>query len=152
MRDDFELNADILLKHGLIESNNRLDSFDGRVDSLKITAYGEFMLGALSKAFTYLELVCLDSAIAEQSTANEISQLSVDEYYLHLKHDRMGRIRSRIQKAEVFLTYLSDEERRELDLFKVHDDRRITPQMSEAFVKERQRVLKSAKRNTLRPT
>lgn len=147
MREDFEMNIDLLLKHSLVEANNRLEEFDARVDSVKITSYGEFMLNALSRAFTYIELVSHDCAVADQPIANAVAEYSNEDYQLYLRHERMERVRKRIEKTDHFLTYLEKEEEREIDLFKIHDYPRIVLPMRKAFDLEKTKVLKSAKRN-----
>ena len=147
MREDFEINLNVLLQHGFVEANNRLDEFSAKVDSIKITAYGEFMLNALSKAFTYIELVCVDCGMADQGNSNEIAECSNDEYRLYLSYDRMARIQKRLYKADAFLKYLEREEQREIQLFKIHDQARIATSMRSMFDSERIRVLKSARRN-----
>lgn len=146
MPDDFRLNMDVLLKNGLIEANNRLDEFSSNVDSVRISAYGLFMLNAMPRSFTYIELVSVDCAIAELATANAIATLSNEEFDLHTAHRRFDRVRKRLDKAETFLAYLHREELREQDLFRSHDAVRISPSMLQAFQDERTRVLKSAKR------
>lgn len=146
MREDLELNLDMLLKHGLVEANNRLDEFSPRVDSVRITPYGLFMLNAMPRSFTYVELVSVDCAIADPETANTIGSLSNDEYILHVSHRRFERVRKRLDKADSFLKYLEDEEQRERDLFKAHDAALFTASMREAFTAEREKVLKSARR------
>jgi GTPase SAR1 family protein len=148
MKEDFDQNMNMLLKHALVESNNRLEEFDGRVDSVKITVYGEFVLNVLCKAFTYFELVCTDCAISDQLTSNTIAALSSDDYSLYLQYERMERIKRRIEKADVFLMYLESEEQRERDIFRTHDSTNFTASIRAAFQIERLRVYKSAKRNT----
>ncbi len=147
MREDFELNLDMLLRHGFVEANNRLDEFSVKVDSIKITAYGLFMLNALSKAFTYLELICSDCAIADQGTANSIAALSNDDYRLYVSYEKMKRVRTRIEKADVFICYLEKEEDREVELFKIYDLPKLSAGMRLSFNSEKLRVLRSAKRN-----
>jgi GTPase SAR1 family protein len=147
MREDFEANMDMLLRHGLIEASNRLDEFDSRVDSVKITAYGEFMLNALSRAFTYIELVCLDCAIADASVSNALTEYANDDYRLYIAHERMERVRQRIEKADIFLRYLEREEEREVELYNIHDYPKIVVPMRKAFDVEKIRVLKSAMKN-----
>lgn len=148
MAEDFDLNMDMMLKFGLIESNNRLDEFDARVDQIKITAYGEFMLSELSLAFTYLELVSLDCAIADPGIASSVSNYSNDEYMLHNERKRDERIKNRIAKTGLFIEYLETEELREITLFKIHDRPRITEAMRRKYITENIRILRSSKRNS----
>src|SRR5690606_34927280 len=63
MLDDFVKNADILLKHGFVEANNRLDAYSDSVDSIKITSYGLYMFNELAYHFAYLDLVCTDTGV-----------------------------------------------------------------------------------------
>lgn len=147
MKEDFELNMDTLLRHGLVEANNRLESFSSMVDAVRITAYGTFMHNALSCAFTYIELVCLDCAIGDQQISNTLTELSNDEYRHYLSHDSIARINTRLQKAETFISYLEAEESRENDRYGSPLDHLIVPKLRNAFSTEKVRVLKSAKRN-----
>lgn len=148
MTEDFDLNMDMLLKFGLIEANNRLDEFDSRIDNVKITAYGEFMLTELSLAFTYIELVSLDCAISDSGTSSEIAIFSNDEYKLHGERRRDDRIKNRIAKTGLFISYLEKEEDREITLFKIHDRPRITDGIRAKYISEEKRILRSSKRNS----
>jgi hypothetical protein len=147
MREDFELNMNMLLNYGLIESNNRLEAFDARVDSVKITPYGLFMVNYLCHAFTYIELVCVDCALGDQLTAETIAAYANDDYRLYLSWQKMERVRNRLDKARVFISYLEQEEDREFAIFKLHDREKLTPSISASFKDEEQVVLKSARRN-----
>src|SRR6185436_9335151 len=70
MLDDLCKNLDMMLRAGLIESNNRLDTYSEAVDSVRITPYGYYMRDTLCGMFTYLDLICLDCAIHEESVAH----------------------------------------------------------------------------------
>ena len=63
MQSDFEDNLDVLLRHGFVESDNRLDLYSDSVDNVKITSYGIYMLSELAFYFTYLDLICTDCGI-----------------------------------------------------------------------------------------
>lgn len=147
MKEDFEANMDILLKHNLIEANNRLDAFDSRVDSVKITTYGLFMLNALSHDFTYLELTAEDCAIADLTASNLIAELSNDEYRHFVSFRAMERVQVRLQRADAFLTYLATEEQRESELYRSGMDFAFTKGMRAHFDREKVGVLASARRN-----
>lgn len=147
MKEDFELNMDVLLKHNLIESNNRLDVFDDAVDSVRITSYGAFVLNGLSRDFTYLELTAEDCAIADLATSNELYELSNDEYRFFISFKAMERVQVRLKRAEVFLDYLVREEEREQGLYGVVTESNFTKQMRESFEREKIAVLRSARRN-----
>lgn len=147
MRENFRMNMDMLLKHNLIESNNRLDVFSDNVDSVRITSYGTFVLKALSHDFTYLELTAEDCAIADLTTANHISELSNDEYRFFVTYEAMERVKVRLQRADVFLKYLASEEEREHELYRAGMDVMFTAPMRAKFEIEKLSVLKSARRN-----
>lgn len=148
MREDFELNLDLLLRHRLIESNNRLEQYGADVDSVRATAYGAFVLNVLSRAFTYLELVASDCAIASAEVSNNLAEISNEEYRLYVTSQRFERVQKRIQKADAFIKYLEAEEDREVDLFKLNGEARISKSVRDAFTREQAVVLKSARRNT----
>lgn len=147
MREDFEMNMEVLLNHALIESNNRLEHFDDHIDSVKVTAYGEYILRVLSTSFNYLDLISTDCAIADQQTSNTLTTFANDDYSLYVKYEKMERIKLRINKTELFLSYLEKEEAREIDLFKTHDYPTFASKIKESFAQEKVRILKSAKRN-----
>ena len=146
MAEDFELNMVVLLKHGLIEANNRIEEFNAEVDSVKITAYGDFILNVLCREFTYIELVCIDCAISDQAVANDLSEISNDDYRLYLGRQRVARVETRLAKANRFLEYLEAEEAREIDLFKIHDLPPIVSPIRKSFDLNRHAVLRSARR------
>jgi hypothetical protein len=147
MREDFRLNMDVLLKHHLIESNNRLDLFTDAVDSVRITTYGLFMLNVLSHDFTYLELVAEDCAVVDLEVSNQISELSNDEYRFFTSYMAMERVQVRLKRADVFLRYLSGEEERERELYRSGADMLFTKSMRESLDRERIAVLRSARKN-----
>lgn len=147
MREDFIMNMDMLLKHHLIESNNRLDLFAEDVDSVKITTYGVFMLRALSHAFTYLELTAEDCAIADPGAANEIAELSNDEYRFYTRFMAMERVEVRLKRADAFLRYLTSEEGRENAVYHPAVETNFTRSMRNSFERERIAVMRSARRN-----
>lgn len=150
MKEDFQLNLDVLLKHSLVESNNRLDKFSAAVDSVKITTYGIYMLSGLSRDFTYLELTAEDCAISNLEVSNQITALSNDEYRYFSSHQSMSRVEVRLQRADTFIKYLEAEELRESQLFRSSLGFDFTKRMRESFSRERIGVLRSAKRNVPR--
>lgn len=148
MVDDFEKNADLLLKRGLIESNNRMDYYDGEVDSVKITNYGLYILRELSCYFVYLDLVCTDCGVFDESVSNFLMEAARDEYGLFTKHKRMERIQRRLERVEHFIAYLEAEEDRERDLYGLEMPREdmFTFRARASFGTEKTRVLASAAR------
>ena len=147
MKEDFELNLDLLLQHRLVEADNRLESFSSSVDSVRTTAYGMYMLGQLSCAFTYIELVCLDCAWADAQLSNEVMTLSNDEYRQFTQSHKIERIRTRLKKADMFITYLEKEEEREVNLYGNPLPTMLTTRLRRAYISQSRAVLKSAVRN-----
>jgi len=70
MFDDFTENADVLLKHGFVEANNRLDYYSKSVNSIKISNYGIYMFKGLAYEFSYLDLICTDCGVFSESVSN----------------------------------------------------------------------------------
>lgn len=148
MAEDFERNVDILLKHGFIEANNRLDQYSSGVDSIKITGYGLYMVRELAYYFTYLDLICVDCGLFSEGTSNYLAQAARQEYSLFLNQNRIARIMVRLERAEEFLKYLEEEEMRERDAFSLAMpvEEMFTWQIRQGYEFEKVRVLKSAKR------
>lgn len=148
MLDDFEGNADILLKHGFVEANNRLDSYSEAVDSLKVTNYGLYMINELAYFFTYLDLVCTDCGIYDQGTANYLTEAAKKEYALFCKGDRIGRVEVRLERVDEFIKYLNAEESREREIFSLGmpENEMFSYKLRKAYAAEKSRVIKSAHR------
>lgn len=144
MLKDFEINIDILLKSGLVESNNRIDFYCDDVDSIKITSYGSYFYNYLYKYFTYLELVCVDCGIFDEQTANQISELSKQEFRSIKGTQRLERVQIRLEKAETFISYLEEQEKRENERF--NSDYELTSSIRESFNNEKSEVITSARK------
>jgi hypothetical protein len=80
MVEDFVRNLDLLLKHGLVEANNRMDSYSEAVDQIKITNYGIYAVTELAYYFTYLDLVCTDCGIYNEGVSNYLVEAARSEY------------------------------------------------------------------------
>lgn len=148
MISDFNLCLDVLLRHGFVESNNRLDYFDETVDRVRITNYGMYMLTDLAFTFTYLDLVCIDCNYFDEEACNSITSLANEEYRLFAEKKRTDRVHVRLRRAETFLKYLQKEEEREIGIFDLHipAGESFGEKLSLAFEEERHRVLASAER------
>ena len=146
MLEDFEKNIDVLLKHGFVESNNRLDQYSESVDSVKITNYGLYMINELAFFFAYLDLVCTDCGIYSEQTSNYLTEAAKKEYNLFTKGDRISRVQVRLERVEEFIKYLKAEEDREKDFYSLGmpEEEMFTFKASENFIPEKERVLKSA--------
>ena len=110
MLDDLHRNLDILLRTGIIESDNRLDEYSNSIDSLKITPYGYYMTRTLCSLFNYLDLVSLDCAIHDESVAHSQSILAVKDIDLFLRSNKLERVRVRLNRTQGFIDYLKQEE------------------------------------------
>lgn len=148
MLEDCEKSIDVLLKHGVVESNNRLDSYSKEVDSLKITSYGAYMLRELPLTFTYLDLVCTDCGVFDEGTCNYLSEAAKSEYQLFLKNERVERVKVRVERVETFIRYLAREESREKELFRLtmREDEMFTFNMLSSFEAEKGNILRSARK------
>ncbi len=148
MVDDFNLCIDVLLKHGFVEANNRLDYFDESVDRVRITNYGIYMLSDLAFTFTYLDLVCIDCNYYDEQACNSITQYANEEYRLFSSQKRTDRVKVRLDRTEAFITYLCEEEAREAEIFdlSIPDGESFGEKLSDTFRVERGRVLASAER------
>lgn len=148
MLDDFEQNLDTLLRHGFVESNNRLDFYSESVDSIKITSYGLYMLNELAYYFTYLDLICTDCGIFDETVSNYLTEAAKKEYGYFIDGERMDRVAVRLERVEEFLKYIEEEENRERELHSLGMPKEdmFTTKATISFNEEKKRVLKSAKR------
>jgi len=148
MVEDFERNLDVLLKHGLVEANNRLDSYSGAVDSVKATTYGMYVYNELAYEFTYLDLVCMDCGIFSEPVSGYLTTAALTEYGHFIQKERHERVRIRLDRVDKFLEYLHDEESRERDAYAlgmpVED--MFCSRARAGFEVERGRVIRSLKR------
>jgi hypothetical protein len=152
MHVDLQLNLDMLLKHGFVEANNRLDVYDDSVDRVRITSYGQFMLDELFFYFAYLDLVCVDCGTFDNQVSNHLVAAANDEYKLFTTGKRRERVTARLNRVEVFLKYLADEETRENVEFglALGADDMFTTKASSEFALERKRVEVSAAKQAAR--
>lgn len=146
MLEDFERNLDVLLKHGFVEANNRVDMYTPEVDSVRITNYGLYMFNALAYYFTYLDLVCTDCGIFDQQVSNYLSEAAKEEYRHFTRNERMERIKVRLDRVEQFIEYLSQEELAEREMYTLGmpENEMFTFKAKESFSVEKQAVIKSA--------
>ncbi|MCG9056000.1 hypothetical protein LH442_08330 [Laribacter hongkongensis] len=146
MIDDFEKNLDILLKHGFVEANNRLDEFTDAVDSIKITNYGMYMSQQLAYFFPYLDLVCTDCGIFDQQTSNYLTEAAKGEYQLFVRRNRLDRVKVRLDRVEKFIDYLSREENAERETYSLGmpKEEMFTHKAKTFFDAEKNGVLASA--------
>lgn len=155
MEDDQKEALDILLRYGLIESNNRLDEYTDTIDSVRVTNYGSHIYHNLSSAFTYLDLVSTDTALYDSHVCNELTRLALDEYTIWesfntIKSKRIERVEKRIQKASEFIAYLEREEGKEAESYGLTLRERFMPSIRVKFDREIENVRRSASRQKYR--
>ncbi|WP_421173963.1 hypothetical protein [Aeromonas enteropelogenes] len=149
MKEDFEMNMDMLLKHGFVESNNRLDQYSDDVDSVKITNYGLYMSQDLAYFFTYLDLICTDCGVFSQKLSNHLSEAARTEYALFNRGERFERVKIRLDRAHEFIKYLQEEEAREKECYVLDMPEKdmFTFKIYACYITEKERVLRSASKN-----
>lgn len=147
MVDDLTKNLDMMLRKGIIESNNRLDQYSENVDSIKITPYGYYLKDVLSNMFSYLDLVCIDCAIHDESVANSLATMASEEFELFFSGKKGERIELRLRRVQEFITYLKREMEHEIELFSLTADNINYAYFIDVnFKQERKLVMSSAKR------
>lgn len=151
MEDDQKSTVDMLLRYGLIESNNRQDEYSESIDSVRISAYGKHIFDRLSQAFTYLDLISTDTALFDSRVSAELAALAVREYEIwELSYQdaakRIERVETRVKKATEFVDYLEREEDREVELYSLSPDERFMPKLRFGLEAEVEGVRKSANR------
>lgn len=151
MDEDFRFNLDVLLKYGLVESNNRIDEFSDEIDGVRITTYGAYLFDDLLIAFTYIELVSTDTAMFEAAVSSELARLSVEEYRLweeswNDQKKRVERVETRLKKADAFVEYLEREECREAEEYGLTPEERFTQRIRFSLDDESEEVMRSAMR------
>ncbi|MGN0924590.1 hypothetical protein [Ectopseudomonas mendocina] len=145
--EDFKVWLDRLLASNIVEASTRQDYFSEDIDQVRITSFGQFILSDLYKYFTYVELASTDCGVRSESVCNDLVSLSNKEYYLLGEGRRYERVERRVDKADVFIKYLEEEESREVDFYSLSNDYRLVPDLQEAWEREKIQVLQSAKRN-----
>ncbi len=161
MRQDCESSLDVMLRHGLVEANNRLDSYSVEksggngdeiiyADEIRITAFGTYMLDYLAPSFTYLDLVSLDCGLADEKVYQQFCNSASDERDMAINHDKERRLDSRLKRVQAFVKYLQQEEAREKNEFLLAESEESMPTVSAAFEAEQPRVLASARKNLVK--
>ena len=155
MEEDQRASVDLLLRYGLIESNNRQDEYSESIDSIRISAYGKHIFDNLSSAFTYLDLIATDTALFDSRVSAELAALAILEYDLWENSfqdasKRVERVEARVKKASEFLDYLGREEDREAELYSLAPEERFVPRIRFSLDDEIEGVRKSANRQRYR--
>lgn len=160
MDNDFLLNIDLLLKRGLIESENGIDRFNDDLQKVKISPFGYYMQKTIFKDFTYLELVSSDTSVLDKQTANQLIEYSNKDYKL-LKEarsngfstedeqkNRYERIKTRISKVNKFCQYLSNQEKLEHKKYSFNFENSISEKIQNSIKQQIDKsILPSAQKN-----
>jgi len=148
MLGDLERNLDMLLKHGFVEANNRVDQYNDDIDKIKITNYGQYIASELFSSFTYLDIICIDCGVFDETTHNYLVEASKDEYRLFNENRRTERVRIRLKRVEALLKYLRSEELRENEMYSLGASERdlFSTKAIESFEREKVAVLASAEK------
>jgi len=164
MKDDFLLNIDLLLKRGLIESENGLDKFSDDLQKLKISSFGYYMQETIFKDFTYLELISSDLAVLDKQVANQITQYSNQDFKL-LKEaqvnniskekenkNRYERIKTRISKVRKFCSYLQEQEKLEQKKYEFIKDNISSQKIKDSIENQIKKSIEPSARKNLNQT
>jgi hypothetical protein len=140
---------DLYLRKGLIESSNRLEEYSNNVDQIKITAFGKYMFETLIFNFSYIDLICLETGVYNEELNNYLIRSASEELKLKNSRKIMDRINLRIERAERFIEYLTEQENNEISEFNLeHEEIKYSSKLRELFNIEKERILESANRNS----
>jgi len=160
MEDDFILNIDILLKRGMVESENGLDKYSEQLQQIKISSFGYYMQKVIFKDFTYLELISSDLSVVDKQTSNQIITHSNKDYDLlkqsqeyNISQDisnkiRYKRVKVRVEKANKLCEYFLIQEKLELLKYRLDSSSLISSKIIDSLNTQKHKIEKSSK-NTL---
>jgi hypothetical protein len=156
---DCEEALDRLLKQGLIEADNRLDTFcimdvgdapptvSVRANSLAVTSFGKHMYERLCRCFTYLDLTSLDMSMRNERLCNDFAYSAKRERTLArqgTKEATEAKIRLRSKRVELFIDYLCAEEAYEIQEFGLSpSEHNFARNLKEAYPSQHAAVMKS---------
>lgn len=159
MEDDFILNIDILLKRGMIESENGLDKYSKHLQQIKISSFGYYMQDTIFKEFAYLELISSDLSVIDKQVSNQITVFSNKDYEL-LKQSqenniseqvsnelRYKRIQVKKEKVDILCQYFLAQEKLEVAKYGLDINSLVSSTIIESFKSQRGNIEKSAKKN-----
>jgi len=148
LKDDCEKHLEVFMKKGIIESSNRLESYDEHTDQVKITAYGHYVFDTLAFNFAYLDLVSLDSGVFNEELNNYLAKSGNEESKHKQNHNIMDRMQTRIERVEQFIKYLEQQEAEEFEHFNLDaSEIQFAKKIKTSFDEEKSRVISSAKKN-----
>jgi len=159
MEDDFILNMDILLKRGMIESENGLDKYSELLQQIKISSFGYYMQNNIFKDFTYLELISSDLSVIDKQVSNEVITLSNENYSLlkesqknSLNEEKSNKIRYErvllgVKKVDKLCEYFLAQESLEVAKYKLSSENLISNKIIDSFEEQKRYITKSAMKN-----
>jgi ABC-type lipoprotein export system ATPase subunit len=163
MLEDAQECLDCFLRHGIIEANNRLDAFSVemmseeyrddeevrfiRADEFRITAFGVYLYDCLCRTFSYIELTSLDCGVSDESLYEDFCLSADKERMYAVNGNKKDRLDLRVDRANKFIEYLTQEELRETNDFLLGEGNSIMDDIKVDLDKDLKRVRKSAKRN-----
>ncbi|SDL15456.1 hypothetical protein SAMN04487898_115137 [Pedobacter sp. ok626] len=148
LKDDCEHHLNVFLNKGLIESSNRLEEYSEKIDQIKITAFGNYIYDYLAFDFAYIDLISLDCGIFKEDLSNYLSKSANDELKLRNSQKIYERMELRMERTEVFIEYLVEQENEELSsLGELSSHIRFSDKIKASFLHDKTRILSSAKRN-----
>ncbi|MFN3446575.1 MAG: hypothetical protein ACK44D_12605, partial [Bacteroidia bacterium] len=145
LKTDCEKHLDVFLQKGIVESNNRLEEFSEKIDQIRITALGKYLLDFLAYDFTYLDLISLDCGFYSESLNAQFIKAAYKELDLYHTRKFYDRVLSRLNRVEAFINYLGIEERKEFESFGLAESElKFYPKLKSSFNEQKERILRSA--------
>lgn len=139
-------NLEIFLEKGLIESNNRVEVFSDDVNQIKLTALGNYIYEYLAFNFAYVDLVCLDCGLFDESVNNSFVRSAGKELRHYYDRDFMSRIELRIKRVREYISYLKAVEMQEfIDLGLEPTETKYTQKLEEEIESAIVKIKRSAK-------
>jgi hypothetical protein len=148
LKDDCEKHLEVFMKTGLVESSNRLETYNEHVDQIKITAFGNYVYSSLAFNFAYIDLVSLDCGVFVEELNNFLAVSANEESKMKTNNRIMARMQIRIERAEEFIKYLEMQEQEEFEHFNLDPNEiQFSLRLKESFIEEKNRIILSAKKN-----
>ncbi|MDO3641420.1 hypothetical protein [Mucilaginibacter sp. L3T2-6] len=148
LKEDCEHHLNVFLNKGLIESSNRLEDYNDKVDQIKITAFGKYIYEFLAFDFSYIDLISMDCGVFSEDLFAYLSKSANEELKLRNTQRIFDRMKLRIERAEKFISYLEIQEYEELTALGIGiQDFSFSAKIKLAFNENKDRILNGAKRN-----
>jgi hypothetical protein len=130
-----------LAKYGLVQFENQSKKGYEYATYIRVTNTGIYYLKYLSNKFIYLDLVWMDTPMTDYKIVNELVKLVVETKPQKTPQD----IETRFKRTELFIQYLENSEKNELNNHCEYRDSDFTraefmPEIRQAFEKEKQYI------------